>query len=171
MKAIEITTGMNGYPSHLHRGYVGFDSFEEAECFAERFNGRVVTLKKRDGWQLWQSMGWTDGPFNIKESDYGDNYRLVSSVKEWESETRDFLYDLLDDGASLEDIKNLLLGGLETKSHLETLGEGEAVLLHHGKYYDTIKTVTMSFYEDTWSYEVGVELEGYSQEADEECDN
>lgn len=41
MIEIEMTTGRNGYPRGLHKGYVGFSSYEEARQQAERTNGEV----------------------------------------------------------------------------------------------------------------------------------
>ena len=57
MKAIEITKGANGYPKDLHRGYVGFESYEEAREFAGKYNGAVVELRIRGGHDLWESRG------------------------------------------------------------------------------------------------------------------
>ena len=55
--AEEVTQGMNGYPSGLYKAISGFESFEDAERFADEVKGEVVLLTKRDGHQFWSNNG------------------------------------------------------------------------------------------------------------------
>lgn len=57
LEFVEVTQGMNGYPSGLYKAIAGFESFENAESFARQVNGEVVLLTKRDGHQFWYNNG------------------------------------------------------------------------------------------------------------------
>ena len=47
LELVTITQEMNGYPSGLYKAVSGFESFEDAECFADDINGEVVLLLKQ----------------------------------------------------------------------------------------------------------------------------
>lgn len=170
MKAIEITAALNGYPEHLHRGYIGFKTFEEAENFAKKYDGEVVELRRRDGWQLWVNRGRIYEPLKVDAETYGDDFRTVSSVEEWEDDCHDTLVALLDDSADLEEISANVSNMKDILEKVRGLDENEAVLLCCGEFYDIIKTKTMSYHEDVWYHEVGVSIDGYNDEADAECE-
>lgn len=170
MKAIEITTGMNGYPSHLHRGYIDFDSFEEAEAFAKKYNGQVVELVKRDGWQLWQSRGYVLEELKVSAETFGDDYSTVESTDAWNDDCREVLSALIADGADIDELAEAAAEMKTVLDKVEDLDENEAVLLCHGRFHSVIKTKTMAYYNDTWYHIVGVEINGYNDDADNECD-
>jgi len=58
LEAAEITTGMNGYPRGL-RGCVLLGgcgkTIEQMRELAEMYGVELVSLHRRDGWQLWES--------------------------------------------------------------------------------------------------------------------
>lgn len=158
MQTIEITTGMNGYPSHLHKGIIGFDTFDQAEEYAKQNNGVVVALRKRDGWQFWESEGRVFEPLRVDSDTYGDDYSTETSQENWKDTCHDLLSAMINDDASLEDISNAVKDMIAVSEKIDLLGEDEAVLLCLGKYCDTIKTRTMSYSEDVWHHEIGVEI-------------
>ena len=157
MQTIEITTGINGYPSHLHKAYIGFETFEQAEEFAKKNDGVVVALRKRDGWQFWESEGRVYEPFHVDGDTYGDDYSSETSQENWEIACRDLLSAMISDGASLEDISNAVKDMIAVSEKIDRLDDNEAVLLYQGKYYDTVRTRTMSYSEDVWCHQIGVE--------------
>ena len=158
METIEITTGINGYPSHLHKAHIGFDTFDQAEDFAKQNNGVVVALRKRDGWQFWESEGRVFEPFRVDSDTYGDDYSTETSREHWEDTCRDLLSAMISDGTSLEDMSRIVKDMIAVSERIDHLDENEAVLLYHGEYCDTIKTHTMSYNEDVWSHQIGVEI-------------
>jgi len=52
---VEVTQGTNGYPKNLKKAVTGFDSFAEAEEFADLYDGEVIEIAKKYGWQLWEN--------------------------------------------------------------------------------------------------------------------
>lgn len=158
MQTIEITTGMNGYPSRLHKGIIGFDTFEQADEYAKQNDGVVVEFRKRDGWQFWESQGRVYEPLRIDSDTYGDDYSIETSQENWEDTCRDLLSAMINDGASLEDISNVVRDMVTVNEKFDLLDENEAVLFYQGKYWDTIKTRAMSYSEDVWHHEIGVEI-------------
>ena len=77
---VEITQGMNGYPKGLYKAIAGFDSFEDAEYFAEKTNGEVVLLSRRDGHALWTNNGRQYEP--LERVDYIDEESYIAFIDE-----------------------------------------------------------------------------------------
>ena len=71
---VETTSQANGYPSNLKYAYIGFETFEQAEEFANKFNMELAILDKHNGWQLWHRGNTAWEAFHIDSNDYGDNY-------------------------------------------------------------------------------------------------
>lgn len=163
MKEIEITTGMNGYPQNLHRGYIGFYNYEEARRFAEEHKGEVVSLRRRDGWMLWESQGWTNDLYSIDADTYGDDYSIENDRETYEANSRELISQMIADGAGLDDLAATLKDMCEVADNLDDLEEDEAVLLCCGKYSGIIQTRTMRYSVDVWNYEIGVEIHGYGE--------
>ena len=161
---------MCGYPSHLHRGYIDFDSFEEAKAFADKYNGEVVELVRRDGWQLWQSRGYVLEELRVSAETYGDDYSTVESADDWNSECWEVLSELIADGAAVNELAETAAEMKDVLDRIEDLDENEAVLLCHGRFHSVIETKTMAYHEDVWQHTVGVEIQGYDDDADNECD-
>ena len=53
LKAIEITEGINGYPMGLRGAVIGC-SYDKAEAIASMYGCSVVSVKRRDGWSLYE---------------------------------------------------------------------------------------------------------------------
>lgn len=158
MKEIEITTGMNGYPEHLHKGFIGFDTMSEAEKFAQENHGEVVELRQRDGWPFWESRGRAFEALTIDADTYGDDYRTVETVEDWKEDCHGLLSMMMEDGAELDDLAAAVAEMKEVEKKIESLKENEAVLLCRGEFCEVIKTRALSYHEDVWSHEIGVEL-------------
>lgn len=163
---------MNGYPEHVHRGYVGFESFRQAEEFAKKYDGTVVELVRRDGHDFWTSRGMIFGMLEVGADTFGDDYSMESDGENWLSSCLDVIRDLCnEDDITLDGLSDALKQMKEISDKIENLEEDEAVLLYEGKYYDTIRTKTMMYSEDVFTHTVGVEINGYNDEADAECNN
>lgn len=155
---ITITEGMNDYPSYLHDGYIGFDSYDEAEAFAKENNGNVVELRQRFGRYFWESLGSAFGEFKLSSATYGDNYSEVWNLEDCDLETSEILTGLEEDGASQEEINEMAEKRRIIREAVAALGEGEAVLLYRGELYEVIKTSCMSYELGSWRYAIGVEI-------------
>ena len=80
LELVEITQGMNGYPSGLYKAVSGFESFVDAEDFAKEVNGEVVLLTKRDGYQFWTNNGRQYEP--LERVDYIDEESYIAFIDE-----------------------------------------------------------------------------------------
>lgn len=83
---IEITTGRNGYPENLKFAFTDFDTFEQAEKFAEEYNGDVVLVYQRAGWQFWKEGDTIYFPISVAEAygkfDIYDKESVAQEIKE-----------------------------------------------------------------------------------------
>lgn len=163
MKEIEITTGTNGYPQGLHRGYIDFNDIREAEAFARKVGGEVVLLYKKFGWQLWQSNGYHPDPIHLAEEDFGDDYAFECDLNYYLANCKDEITDLAHEllGEGLEGIKalrNHIEEIEDVASKLASLEEGEVVVTHNGRYYATFEYECMSFTHDGHLWTIGVEM-------------
>lgn len=54
---VSVTSASNGYPQNVQLALIGFDTFEQAEDVANANGLTIVSLYKRDGWNLWAEQG------------------------------------------------------------------------------------------------------------------
>lgn len=127
LKAAEITTGMNGYPRGL-RGCVLIGdtgkTFEEMEKITNLYGVEVVSLHRRDGWQLWESEGSAFGLYDFADfmSERNDNLHWWGSYRDYADELRDY--------AEIED--NQEWRELADSVENNTLGENEFLYCSQG---------------------------------------
>lgn len=155
MEQIEITTGRNGYPSHLHKGFIGFKSIDEALNFAEANNGNVVLLHRRDGWDFWESLGRTYEPIRPEADNYGCGCVIYRSAEDYQREIDYTVQCLTEDEASEEDIADYMQ---EAQNILKEFSDGHGVVICCGQYCETIELETMAHSFDTHNYAIGVEV-------------
>lgn len=106
---IEITEGMNGYPKNLYKALIGFDTYEDAESFADEVNGEVVLLTKRDGHQLWFNSGRQyEALERAKFIDENDEivFENGGSFEDW---AQDEIRQMVEQHCSLVDLKAALI--------------------------------------------------------------
>ena len=65
---IEVTTGRNGYPENLKSAFTDFETYEQAEKFAEEYKGDVVLVQQKTGWQLWEEAYMIYSPISVTEA-------------------------------------------------------------------------------------------------------
>lgn len=53
---VEVTQGSNGYPSGLYNVIVA-DTMSELKELQAAHGGELITISKKNGWQLWQNNG------------------------------------------------------------------------------------------------------------------
>ncbi|MDO6737055.1 hypothetical protein [Wenyingzhuangia sp. 2_MG-2023] len=157
---IEITQGSNGYPKNLYRAITGsnFKNFKELEEFADKHNLEVFKAHKKDGWQLWESQGWTNKPIKASEDDYGDDYGSINYM-EFDNE-EDFISREIsktiseDTDLNFEGLESFINSKKELWEKIESLEEDELIITHFGVYSDTVKEESLTFYHDTHHYQI-----------------
>ena len=102
LEAAEITTGMNGYPRGL-RGCVllggSGKTIEQMQELADMYGVELVSLHRRDGWQLWESEGWTSDLYDYVAfaDQHNDNLHYWESYKDYADELREYATDMEDE--------------------------------------------------------------------------
>lgn len=109
LELVTITQGVNGYPSGLYKAVSGFESFEDAERFADEVKGEVVLLTKRDGHQFWSNNGRQYEPLErAKFIDENDEivFENGGSFEDW---AQDEIRQMVEQHCSLVDLKAALI--------------------------------------------------------------
>lgn len=137
LEAAEITEGMNGYPRGL-RGAVLLSgcgkTIDEMKELADLYGVELVSLTRRDGWQLWESQGWTWDLYDVEDFMQANNDNLHSwdSYKEYAEELREYA----NGGHMDEDMKQEFLEAAEKADSME-LGKNEFLYCEQGFPYLT----------------------------------
>lgn len=155
LRFIETTDGMNGYPSHLMPALVGFETFKDAEDFAQEHDLDTMCFHKRDGWQLWERKNVVYEPLNITAADYGYNYSFIRKDEE-EDYYDNYVKPYLSDFSSVETLLRFIEVNKEIEDRLQAAQDDEVVITYCGGYWDTIKPKCMEWGFDTHNYVIGV---------------
>lgn len=131
----EITEGRNGYPLNVHACITGFDTYADAESFADTYGLELKTIRRRDGNDLWESCN-DYGP--LKTEDYLDDRYFVSHSYAgllWDIEEQLNEYtDMVEDDPSLKDTidkLNILHDNVEKMQETTDLADDQII------YYDS----------------------------------
>lgn len=168
---VEITEGMNGSPKNLHKALMGFDTFEDAECFAREVCGDVVLLTKRDGHQFWSNRG---SAFNgierckfINES----HEEFFSNIESFESWAIEEIEAKIGEGENIYDIKNASTIFCEIGDAIYEMREWEICIVNKGDYdFEIVNSECTRIHDDdVTTYAIAVvDHETDEDEANEE---
>ena len=156
LEAAEITEGMNGYPRGLRGAVLLNDkeaTFESMERLAELYGVEVVSLRRKDGWQLWESQGHAFDLYDFADflDEHNDNLHRWDSYKEYADELREYA----NGGDMDEDMKQEFLEAAEITEGME-LGENEFLYCEQGFPYltnpDKADRHVSHYSYDTWNY-------------------
>lgn len=159
LELVSTTTGMNGYPQNVNYALIGLDDFQQAETLVKKYPClEIVTLHKRDGWQLWDFKARnTYQAMQVEASWYGDDYEILNcSSKEYFD---DFVVPNLTYMKDLEELECYVAHHKKIMEHLDDLDEGCSLVLCNGNYHDEIKTETMRWNHDVHTYEIALVVE------------
>ena len=161
LEAAEITEGMNGYPRGL-RGCVLLSgcgkTIDEMKELADLYGVELVSLTRRDGWQLWESQGWTWDLYDVEDfmQENNDNLHSWDSYKEYAEELREYA----NGGDMDEDMKQQFLEAAEKADGME-LGENEFLYCEQGFPYltdpDKADRMVDHFSYDTHNYSLALD--------------
>lgn len=96
LNMVTITKGRNGYPEGLYKAVSGFGCYPEAEDFAERIDGEVVLLARRDGREFWSNLGRKYESIRIDDSWIDDDEELIQAdgAGDWWRNQWDLIKDM-----------------------------------------------------------------------------
>lgn len=154
---VEVTCGRNGYPEGIHK-VVTFDARSEAEEFADSTGLRMVKIRRRDGWGLYESRGaFFGGELTIEDFGFGateDAIELdnIDDYRRW----------LTDENSGLDE-EDMMDEDEKATAAIEALKKGEfAVFIDtdNGLYhYGTYNRDAAKWHDsDVWTYQIAVEV-------------
>jgi hypothetical protein len=155
---VEITRGRNGYPEGLYKAVARFDYFENAEDFADKVNGEVVLLSRRDGHQLWTNNGRAyEGIERAKFIDE-DRYEVFEDELEFEEWCVGEIDHRMDMGFNLFEFRDKIDQMCDTYEEIRTAHRSEITIVDTRNYtYETTdKYVTEIHDEDVTTYMIAV---------------
>lgn len=160
LNIVEITQGINGYPKGLYKALMGFDIFEDAECFAEEVNGEVVLLTRRDGHQLWFNRG---RQFEALErakfiDEETEDVYTCSQCGDFVSWAKGEIENMLREGCDLVDIREASDTMCDTFDEIYRMEGGEVAIVNRMDYTCRIEDyyATTIHDDDVTTYAIAV---------------
>ena len=156
---VSVTSSANGYPQNLQLALIGFDNFDQAEDVANANDLTIVSLYKRDGWNLWAEQGAACGPIKLGAEDYGDDYMSFDSSWDEEDLTDD-LRRAIDGIEELDDIFTIVDFYKKFKEELDDTSDDEQVIarMYDADTIEIIKKEVMSWHDDANSSTTAIAL-------------
>ena len=159
LECAEITEGMNGYPRGL-RGCVLLNdkdaTFESMERMAELYGVEVVSLRRKDGWQLWESQGTAYELYDFQNilENRDDNALTFDSFKEY----ADFLRETASD-EMVEDMAAHALFEKVKEIEDKEVGDNEFIRTstYDISYYELLDHHVSHYSYDTWNYTLALD--------------
>lgn len=159
LECAEITEGMNGYPRGL-RGCVLLNdkdaTFESMERMAELYGVEVVSLRRKDGWQLWESQGTAYELYDFQNilENRDDNALTFGSFKEY----ADFLRETASD-ETVEDMAAHALFEKVKEIEDKEVGDNEFIRTstYDISYYELLDRHVSHYSYDTWNYTLALD--------------
>lgn len=156
---IETTEGMNGYPKNTNVGIIGFETFEEAEEFAEQNGLQVVSFVRRNGHQFWQNQGWRTEPYDqLQEYLDDENYHcFYGNIEELAEELAQLYKDSIADITDFGEMEEIFNTFNDLYDELGTLGD-DCFIATDTSYrnYELLDKKTMMLDYDVYRYQIGV---------------
>ena len=155
---VEVTQGMNGYPEGLYKAIVGFDSFEDAEYFAEQVNGEVVLLSKRNEHHLWTNKGRAYEGIERANLIDENRYKAFENELDFEEWCCEEIEQQMNGGFDLFDFRDKILQMCDTYEEIRTKGRNEISIVDIKDYSceTTDKYVTSVHDDDVTAYMIAV---------------
>ena len=119
----------------------------------------IVSLYKRDGWNLWAEQGAACGPIKLGAEDYGDDYMSFDSSWDEEDLTDD-LRRAIDGIEELDDIFTIVDFYKKFKEELDDTSDDEQVIarMYDADTIEIIKKEVMSWHDDANSSTTAIAL-------------
>lgn len=153
---IQTTSESNGYPSNIKPAIIGFETFEEAQKLADKYDLSIEHFQKRDGWSLWYRNGNTAyEAYEMSDDTFGPNAMVYykQDIDNFKENEIDAFLEYYEDE---DDREYFIAEKMKILEHLKSMNDDEVVLTDDGLFVDVIKLHTMSYYEDVYTYTIGL---------------
>lgn len=159
---VETTSSSSGYPEGLKWALTSFEDWDEAEEAAKALDGEIISLRRRDGQQLWTRDGRVFEPYTrTPESDDEEIWPggEQSAREYWDGE-RVILADALQRGELDVDGLAALAGKISKASEeIADADEEQGVITRRGEFVEVIDLRPMSYHDgDVTAYQIAVIL-------------
>lgn len=156
---VSVTKASNGYPHNVQLALIGFDNFDQAEDVANANDLTIVSIYKRDGWNIWAEQGAACAPIKLGAEDYGDDYMSFDSSWD-EDDITDDLRRAIDDIEELDGIFNIVDFYKKLKEEFDKISEDEQVIarMYDADSIEVIKKEVMSWHDDANSSTTAIAL-------------
>lgn len=161
---VETTSSLSGYPENLKWALTGFPSWDDAEDAAKALDGEIISLRRRDGQQLWTRDGRVFEPYT--RTPVSDDEEIIpggesSAAEFWESESA-AIAGRLEDGVSVEDFARMARKAEKIYKAINDASEEEGVLISmSSNYLDVVDLRPMEYHDsDVTAYQIAVILCG-----------
>ena len=155
---IETTTNRTGYPSELKKAVIGFDTYEEAEAYAEEHDMSIESFFQKDGWSLWARDGYPLHAFQLHASDFSDDYRQYNwcDAERFMEEAMEELAELKEyDDWTEEQVEDYLEKARKVRDEISKLKEGQFACVYDNYVFAVYECETMQYYHDGTTYAIG----------------
>jgi hypothetical protein len=157
LQIVEVTQGMNGYPKGIYKAIVGFESFEDAECIANKKDLEIVVLRSRDGWQFFENLGRTYSPFDEYAAYPSDEYDHYTNISFDGFCAQEDVQGTLATAGDFDEMLAMLENFKEIFEQIENLGSDEVAVIHRESGEgETIKKEYCHYHYDVWRYEIAL---------------
>lgn len=155
---IEITSGMNGYPSNLRKAIIGFKTFDDAQKLADKYDLTVQEFTRRDGWQFWERGGrmWEEYDYAQIRKDKDDGIKVYSPGPGEEFDVILNLKFFLEDCDNLEEMRHFINSTEKVLDALNRCEDNQFVLTSFGELEGVYERKVMSYTLDTHNYVIGI---------------
>lgn len=161
---IETTSSRSGYPEGLKWALTGFEDWGEAAMAAKDLGGEIISLRRRDGQQLWTRDGRAFEPYTrTPESDDEEIWAggEQSAREYWDGE-RVALADALQRGEL--DAEGLAAWSGKISRAIEEIADADdeqGIITRRGEFVEVIDLRSMSYHDgDVTAYQIAVILCG-----------
>lgn len=154
LKAIEITEGINGYPMGLRGAVIGC-SYDKAEAIASMYGCSVVSVKRRDGWSLYECERDVYSDYDMMDIYSNDCDIVFDKAKDFVDYINECIkfYQECEDYGKVDEL-------LKVKDRvLQEDLKDEVFLIENGdlRYYEKISRIAYCYSHDVWTHCIAID--------------
>lgn len=159
---VETTSSLSGYPENLKWALTGFSSWEDAEDAAKALDGEIISLRRRDGQQLWTLDGRAFEPYTrVPESDDEEIWPggELSAREYWDGESVALSEALQRGELDAEGLAAWAAKISKASEEIADADEAQGVVTRRGEFVKDIDLRPMSYHDgDVTAYQIAVIL-------------
>lgn len=139
-----------------------FDNFNEAAAYAAQIGGRVVYLRRRDGWAFWKELGAAFEPYrldieDLRGQDTAAEFVTAAEAEAWRVSARELVEELAEyEETTAEELAEALAKVDKTAAELLKLPADRRAIVEGLQVVEVVPLEVMGYYFDVWAYAVGV---------------